>query len=104
MIERLPLLTAIELLTAKVWWRGKAKIEQMLFGGTPETPTLHASPITKLPQELVELDFFIRDTRALLACSMTCYSWYIAAVPHLHHTLTADNSISPMESEGYSWA
>ena len=22
---------------------------------------------------------------------MTCYSWYIAAVPHLHHSLTTDN-------------
>ena len=21
-------------------------------------------------------------------CSLTCYSWYIAAVPHLHHTIT----------------
>ena len=27
---------------------------------------------------------------SLLACSLTCYSWYIAAVPHLHHTLTTD--------------
>ena len=32
------------------------------------------------------------DTRSLLACSMTCYSGYIVAVPHLHHTLTTDNS------------
>ena len=31
----------------------------------------------------------IFDTRSLLVCSLTCYSWYIAAVPHLHHTLTA---------------
>jgi len=30
----------------------------------------------------------INDTRGLLACTLTCYSWYIAAVPHLHHTLT----------------
>ena len=30
----------------------------------------------------------IYDTRSLLACSLTCYSWYIASVPHLHHTLT----------------
>jgi len=22
---------------------------------------------------------------------MTCHSWYIAAIPHLHHTLTTDN-------------
>ena len=36
------------------------------------------------------ISYFIYDTRSLLACSMTCYSWYIAAVPHLHHTLTTD--------------
>ena len=29
----------------------------------------------------------IYDTRSLLACSMTCRSWYMAVVPHLHHTL-----------------
>ena len=29
----------------------------------------------------------ICDTHSLLACSLTCYSWYITAVPHLHHTL-----------------
>jgi hypothetical protein len=31
----------------------------------------------------------IYDTRSLSACSLTCYSWYIASVHHLHHTLTA---------------
>ena len=35
--------------------------------------------------------YLIRDKRSLLACSLTCYSWYIAAVPHLHHTLTTDD-------------
>jgi len=34
------------------------------------------------------------DTRSLLACSLTCYSWYIATVPHLHDAL-----ISPSEFE-----
>ena len=29
----------------------------------------------------------IYDTRSLRACSLTCHSWYIASVPHLHHTL-----------------
>ena len=29
----------------------------------------------------------IYDKRSLLACSLTCYSWYIVTVPHLHHTL-----------------
>ena len=27
------------------------------------------------------------DLSSLRSCSLTCYSWYIAAVPHLHHTL-----------------
>jgi len=27
------------------------------------------------------------DKPSLRACSLTCYSWYIATVPHLHHTL-----------------
>jgi len=30
----------------------------------------------------------IYDTGSLLACSLTCYSWYIASVPHLHYALT----------------
>jgi hypothetical protein len=55
--------------------------------------TAHLSPIAKLPQELVELiiSHLIYDKRTLLACSTTCYSWYIAAVLHLHHTLTTDS-------------
>ena len=82
----------INLLAAKVWWRSIAKIEQFLFEDTSEVPALRPSPITRLPQELITLiiSYLIRDTPALIACSMTCYSWYIAAVPHLHHTLTMD--------------
>jgi len=38
------------------------------------------------------ISYFTHDTRSLMACSMTCYSWYIAAVPHLHHSLTTDTS------------
>jgi len=30
--------------------------------------------------------YLIHDIQALKACSLTCYSWYIVAVPHLHHT------------------
>ena len=63
-------------------------------------PTGRPSPITELPQELVEIitSYFIYDTRSLLACSLTCYSWYIAVVPHLHHTLTTkDDPIWPAD-------
>jgi hypothetical protein len=66
----------------------------------PEAPTTHPSSIAKLPQELVDLiiSHFIYDKRTLLACSTMCYSWYIAAVPHLHHTLTTDNHHPHYES------
>ena len=46
--------------------------------------------------------YLIYDTRSLLACSLTCYSWYIAAVPHLHHTLIALNC-SLYSCEGLRW-
>jgi len=32
--------------------------------------------------------YLIHDLGTLKTCSLTCHSWYIAAVPHLHHTLT----------------
>ena len=49
--------------------------------------------------------YLIYDKSTLLACSMTCYSWYIAAVPHLHHTLTtADDEYYRLPSGWkYSW-
>jgi hypothetical protein len=86
----------IELLVNKLWYRSKAKIKQYfsrLFGGIQETSTARSSPVPRLPQELVDviISYFIYNTRALKACSLTCYSWYIAAVPHLHHSLTTDN-------------
>ena len=34
------------------------------------------------------ISYLIYDTFSLLACSLTCSSWYIAVVPHLHSTLT----------------
>ena len=33
---------------------------------------------------------------------MTCYSWYIAAVPHLHHSLTTDNKFV-YPTDKYRW-
>ena len=86
--------TARELFVNKLWYRSLAKIEWLLYGGTQETPTAGSSPIAKLPQDLVEMiiSYFIHDTRTLLACSLTCYSWYIVTVSHLHHSLTTDNN------------
>ena len=39
---------------------------------------------------------------ALLACSATCYSWYMTAVPHLHYSLTTDER-SFWKNGRYNW-
>ena len=84
---------APQLFVNRLWYRTKAKIKSFFRGGAPKVPTLRSSPITDLPQHIVGivLSYLIHDTPTLLACSLTCYSWYIAAVSHLHHSLTIDN-------------
>jgi hypothetical protein len=98
---------AIELLVNQLWYRTEAKIKRLFCEHTPEVPTGSPSLIAKFPQELVEaaISYLIYDTRALLACSMTCYSWYIAAVPHLHHSLTTfdDRFYGRPGAEKYFW-
>ena len=53
------------------------------------TSTTHSSPAATLPLEVVEIiiAFLSFDAHSLRSCTLTCYSWYIAAVPHLYHTL-----------------
>ena len=83
---------APELLFNKLWYRTSAKIKQLFYGSTREPSIAYSSPITKLPQDVVEviISYLIYNMPSLLACSLTCFSWYIAAVPHLHHALTTD--------------
>ena len=92
---RVNIVAVVELLINRLWYRAKAKIIWLLY--IPETTTGHPSPIAKLPQELVEMviSCFIYDKCSLMACSMTCYSWYVIAVHHLHHSLTTDNKNPP---------
>ena len=73
----------------QVWYRTKAWINEIFSGDVAqETPTAPCSLASRLPQEIVEIvvGYLIYDIDSLLACSMTCYSWYIASFPHLHHT------------------
>ena len=96
--------TAIELLIMRLWYRSIAKIKQLIYRGAPETSAPRPSPITRFPKELVEIivSHFIYDARTLLACSLTCYSWYIAVVPLLHHSLTTNDSFyTSRESIGW---
>ena len=80
-----------ELLVKRVWHRTLARIRRTHSGdASPDTSATRSSPANRLPREIVEMiiAYLIYDMHSLRACTLTCYSWYIAAVPHLHHTLT----------------
>ena len=70
-----------------IWHQSKAKINRLFGSGPPETRTTH-EPTCRFPQEIVEMIVAQSDDLdTLKACSLACRSWYIAALPHIHHTL-----------------
>ena len=82
--------TVTELSVKRVWYRTLAGIRRTFSGSaTPKTSTARPSYSTRLPVEILEIItvHLTYDRRSLLACSLTCYSWHIVTVPHLHHTL-----------------
>ena len=54
-----------------------------------------------LPYEITEMIIAhaAHDSRTLKACALTCHSWHVAAVPHLHYTLTLMDKV-PGTSRG----
>ena len=95
-----------ELLASRLWYRTKAKIVWLFCGNLPEVSIARPSPIARLPQELMEMviSCFVYDKQSLLACSMTCYSWYMIAVSYLHYSLTIDDEHSLCGfTTRYSW-
>ena len=72
-----------------VWRQGKARANRLLGGAFPWTRTRH-EPTRPLPYEITEMIIahITNDLDTLKAFSLTCRSWYIIAVPRLHHTLT----------------
>ena len=87
-----------------VWNRGKAKVNYLLGNAPPETCATHGStrPTRSIrsipgrpfpspfPHDIVEMIIahLACHRRTLKACSLACHSWYAAAVPHLHRTVT----------------
>jgi len=63
--------------------------DRLLGNTSPETCTAHESTC-RVPYDIVEaiVAHLARDIGALKTCSLTCRSWHVAAVPHLHYTLT----------------
>jgi len=59
-------------------------------------------PNHQVPVE-VTVTYFIYDTCSLPACSMTRYSWYIAAVPHLHRSLATNGYDSCLNYRKRVW-
>ena len=89
--------SAVELLVKQVWYRSQVKIQRMCSGGAPpETSSTRASPAARLPLEVVReiITYLFGDVWSLRTCSLTCYSWYIASVPHLHHAVFIEPSYS----------
>ena len=72
-----------------VWRQGKATFNRLLGNGPPESRNTH-EPTRCFPHEIVEMIIahLTHDLGTLKTCSLTCRSWYTAAIPHLHHTLT----------------
>ena len=72
-----------------LWDRAKAKANRLL-GHTPQPIRITDEQTSRLPHEIIEMitAHLTGDLNALKACSLTCRAWYIAVVPHLHHTLT----------------
>ena len=79
------------LLVSRVWYRIQARIQSWIYSGSvfPGTSTSYPSRDTRIPLDIVKMMIahLIYDEFSLLAYSLTSYSWYLAAVPHLHHTL-----------------
>ena len=71
--------------------RGRAKANHPPGGAPPEPhPTHESTPSPAFPFDIAEMiiAYFTHDLTVLKMCSLICRSWYYAAVPHLHHTLT----------------
>jgi len=69
-----------------------------------EAPTAAHQRIrtVNLPQDVLEIIIsdLGDDALSLKSFSATCYSWYLAAVPHLHRTLTLeDRALDPSRAE-----
>jgi len=81
----------MESLVKRIWYQTLARIQGTCSrSARPEVSATRPSPTTRLPPEIIEIIIahLIYDTPSLLACSLTCSSWYIAVVPRLHQTLT----------------
>jgi hypothetical protein len=76
------------------WYRGKARISRLLSNPPSKTHIIYEATC-RLPSKIVEsiLAHLTYDLDTLKRCSLTCRSWYIIAVPHIHHTLILKDKV-----------
>ena len=100
--------TSIELFVKRTWYRSLARIRRACSASAShEAPVADPSLAARLPLEAVGMIIaqLFCDMRSLSACSLTCYSWYIATTPHLHHTLSTPTSYSHLDGDGrFVWS
>ena len=94
-----------ELLAKMIWYRTKNYKRLLSKSDAPQLATL--PPVYSLPQELVKkiISYLFHDIKSLRACSLTCYSWYSATLPHLYFYLTIDqeNQLDRENKSKYLW-
>lgn len=76
-----------------VWHRTGATIDDVLALRIPGIPYYTRARVERqtprLPQEILEMIIsnLTHNIPSLKACAATCFTWYNAAAPYLHHTL-----------------
>ena len=83
----------IKPLITRIWCQILTRIRGTSSGGASQEISTTRSPLAATPPlEVVEIiaAHLTYDTPSLLACALTCFSWYIAAIPHLHHTFATE--------------
>src|SRR5258705_297900 len=76
--------------STRIWGRTWVTVWRISSGVIPPwTSMSHPCSGSRLPQEIIEMviAYLVYDIPSLLACCLTCCSWYIAAAANLHHTL-----------------
>ena len=88
----------------RAWCHGLARIRRMCSAIVSHKTRQSSAPM--LPLEIVEIIIaqLIYDIQSLRACSRTCYSWYIAAVPHLHCTFITPVHYNRHEDLKFGWS
>ena len=88
----------------RAWCHSLARIRRMCSAIVSHETRQSSARI--LPLEIVEIIIaqLIYDIQSLRACSLTCYSWYIVAVPHLHYTFIAPIRYNRREDPKFGWS